>query len=664
MFAILLFAGSSAKSQLFYNNGADVYAKQGALVFVDGVVQNQTGQIEVNEIAGNNGEFIIQDDFINNSIAGGDGYYRVLGDWINNNTFNAGTGTVFLEGGNQLLDGSVSTTFNNLTLDGTGLKTQTIDQYCVGILDLKDLELQNETYGFFIQNPDVNAIIRTTGFVSALNGGYLSRQTNSATAYLFPVGSSVGTLRYRPVEVVPENTSANTYTVRMANLDATTEGFDRSLTVTEICEINPFFYHQINRTVGTAAIDFSIYYDESVDGAWEGISNWTSAPEWDIITGSTTSAGTPLDEAFAAGWNDFSEIPYALYNAIPDVVIGANTPVCMGGDIELTETGGSGVSWEWDGPGTFSSTDQNPIISNADLSDEGTYSVTVTDASGCQDNASIFVEVLKEPAVNATSNSAVCEGNNLELDETGGDAVSWDWDGPGTFSSTDQSPIITSASTTDAGTYTVTITDANGCTAVDTHDAIVNPSPTVNAGADFEVCEGEDINLSETGGDANTWTWAGPGTFSPDANEQNPTIISATAADGGTYTVEVEDASGCIATDDVDVTVNTLPVVPTADIDCSGGSDAGTISVTSPVGANYEYSIDGVNFQSSVNFGPLTDGFYTLTVMDNNTGCSSSLTNLDLNCGCANPTSITLSANSGNTCGVNSIDINGNTFKA
>ncbi|MDD2636267.1 MAG: hypothetical protein PHW82_12325, partial [Bacteroidales bacterium] len=284
-------------SQLVYNNGTEIYAKQGAIVFVDGTVQNQTGILEVEETGSSFAEIIIQQDFINNSTAGGNGYYRVLGNWVNNNTFNAGTGTVFLEGGNQFLDGSVSTYFNNLTLDGTGLKTQTIDQYCTGTLDLKHLELQNETFGFYVQNTDVNSIIRTTGFVSALNGGFLSRNTNQNLMYLFPVGSSVGTARYRPAEITPENTNANTYTVRMANVLATTEGYDVNALPPKICEVNPEFYHQVNQTAGTAAIELDVFYNETEDGNWDGLANWTTTPDlWEWILSTVIVSGTPFNE--------------------------------------------------------------------------------------------------------------------------------------------------------------------------------------------------------------------------------------------------------------------------------------------------------------------------------------------------------------------------------
>ncbi|MFO7789630.1 MAG: hypothetical protein R6V32_03590, partial [Bacteroidales bacterium] len=565
-------------AQSLYNNGVSINITNGVTVFVDGTVQNESGQIDVDDVSGNS-ELLIQADFINNDTAGGDGYYRVLGDWTNNAEFLAGTGTVFLEGAAQTLGGTVSTTFNNLTLDGSGVKTQAIDQYCTGMLSLNDIELNTDTYGFFVQNTDVNAITLGTGFVSSLDGGFLSRMTNTAGAYLFPVGSSAGTLRYRPVELTPDGTG-NTFTVRMANTDATSEGFDLSSFGAGICEVNPLFYHQINRTAGTSDVDLSIYYDDAADGSWDGIVNWSTSPDqWEVIPGSSAASGTPLYEATATGWSDFSNLPYALYVTTPNVDAGSNEPVCEGAGIELTESGGAATSWEWSGPNGFSVTDQNPVISPASISDEGTYYVTITDGGGCTAIDSVYVEVYKEPSAVAGSNAPVCEGEDINFEETGGDAVMWNWDGPGTFSSTDHEPVISPATTAATGTYSVTITDANGCT----------------------------------------------------------------------------------VSDDVDVTVNPNPATPTVSTDCSGGEDAGIINVTDPTGPEYEYSVDGT-YQSDTVFGLLPNGTYTVTVMNINTGCTTSGSSVNLDCGCSDPTSLTLSANSGNTCNLTPVTISGNTF--
>ncbi|MCK9500199.1 MAG: hypothetical protein M0Q45_11930, partial [Bacteroidales bacterium] len=369
IFVLLLlayvFSSLELKAQLVYNNGLGIYAKEGAMFYVDGTVQNQDGIINISENAGNNAELIIKNDFINNANAGGDGYYRVYGDWINNNTFNSGSGTVFLQGDNQLISGAVSTYFNNLSLDGTGLKTQTINQYCSGILDLKHLELQNETFTFFMTNTSANAITRTTGFVSALNGGFLSRKTNSNSAYLFPVGSSQGSLRYRPVEIKPTNSTSNTYLVRMANLLSSIEGYDNSAISSDICEVEPDFYHQINRTEGSAAVKLSVFYNETEDGVWDGLADWHTSPDsWEIISESQILTATPLNEAFVNNWNDFSELPYILYRVLPDVSITHPGDFCENdSEITLIATS-SGGTWSGNGITNPSTGEFNPSQAN------------------------------------------------------------------------------------------------------------------------------------------------------------------------------------------------------------------------------------------------------------------------------------------------------------
>ncbi|MGC9330681.1 MAG: gliding motility-associated C-terminal domain-containing protein [Bacteroidales bacterium] len=734
---------NEAYAQALYNNGVNIKVTKGVTVFVNGIVQNQAGNIDVDAVSGNS-ELLIQDDFINNATAGGDGYYRVFGDWINNNTFNAGSGTVFLEGDAQTLGGTVSTIFNNLTLDGSGVKTQAIDQYCTGILNLNNVELNTDVYGFYVQNTDVNAITLGTGFVSSLNGGFLSRMTNSASAYLFPVGSSAGTLRYRPVELTPDG-SVNTFTVRMANTDATSEGYDVYVFETGICEINPLFYHQINRTAGTSAVDLSIYYDDATDGSWQGISNWSTSPnQWEIITGSSTVSGTPLFKAFTTGWNDFSDIPYALYistpvadagtdvtmcegenveiggsptasggsgsgytyvwspstglssttvanpiaspastttytivvtdgsgctasdnvlvtvNPVPAVLASSNEPICEGGDIHLTESGGEATTWSWTGPDSFTSAANNPDIIGATTDATGWYYVEVDNGTGCTNLDSTYVNVYTNPPVNATSNSPVCEGGDLNLEENGGAASSWSWSGPDTFSSTDHNPTITSVFMgVNDGIYEVTATDANGCTNTDTTEVIIYKQPSAVAVSNSPVCEGEDLILNETGSDAVAWSWSGPDGFT--STNHSPVISGASSENAGTYSVTITDANGCTVSDNVDVTVNPNPVTPTVNIDCTGGENAGIIEVTAPLGGEYEYTVDGT-YQTSTDIGPLTNGTYTVTVMNTTTGCTSSGTPVNLDCGCSNPTSLTLSSTSGETCDLLPVTVSGNTF--
>ncbi len=247
----------------------------------------------------------------------------------------------------------------------------------------------------------------------------------------------------------------------------------------------------------------------------------------------------------------------------PTATAGSNSPVCVGEDLNLTESGGDAENWEWSGPNSFSSTDQNPTITNVTTSAAGTYTVTITDANSNTATDDVTVTVNSLPTATAGSNSPVCEGDDISLTENGGDATSWNWSGPNSFSSTDQDPTISSASTSADGTYSVTVTDDNGCTNTDNVDVTVNTAPTATASSNSPVDEGDDINLTESGGDATSWSWSGPNSFS--STDQNPTISAATTSADGTYTVTVTDDNGCENTDDVDVTVNSSSSGPAMD---------------------------------------------------------------------------------------------------
>ncbi len=121
---------------------------------------------------------------------------------------------------------------------------------------------------------------------------------------------------------------------------------------------------------------------------------------------------------------------------------------------------------------------------------------------------SYFIKYVKvngyeEPTAKAEASPAVlCEGQTLNLSETGGKAVSWSWSGPNGFSSNSQNPQITNVTMADSGTYTVTIEDAKGCRSKAQVDVIVSQGPTASLTGDLEFCPGDcyKINVSISGG--------------------------------------------------------------------------------------------------------------------------------------------------------------------
>jgi hypothetical protein len=115
---------------------------------------------------------------------------------------------------------------------------------------------------------------------------------------------------------------------------------------------------------------------------------------------------------------------------------------------------------------------QSPTIANVTTAANGTYNVAVTNASGCVASASTSVTVSTAPTATASGNTPVVGGTTLNLTSSGG--VSYSWIGPNSFTSAIQNPSIASVTWQAAGTYTVTVTNAAGCTATATTSVTVN----------------------------------------------------------------------------------------------------------------------------------------------------------------------------------------------
>ncbi len=245
----------------------------------------------------------------------------------------------------------------------------------------------------------------------------------------------------------------------------------------------------------------------------------------------------------------------------------------------------------------------------------GTYTVTVTDANGC--NATASVTVTQSPAVIATisgSANILCNGVNTgsaTVTATSGTA-------PYTYLWTPSAQTTANATGLSAGGYTVTVTDANGCTATASVSLIQPPLLTATIGAVTNALCNASNNGSATviaggGTPAYTYLW----------NPSAQTTATASALSGGTYTITVTDANGCTATSSVTITQTpgvTASITSSVDIMCNGNSTgSGTVSaVGGTPGYTYSWSPGG---NSNATATGLSAGVYTVTVTDAN-GCS------------------------------------------
>jgi len=316
----------------------------------------------------------------------------------------------------------------------------------------------------------------------------------------------------------------------------------------------------------------------------------------------------------------------------PPVVAVFSTPAnqCLSGNsFSFNASGSSSGTYTWNfGDGNAGS--GSPVSHT--YSSSGTFTVTLTVDNGlCSDQIQHNITVYPQPTATASNNGPICAGNPLILTGGANGMSSYAWSGPNSFSSGSQSPTVNGSATTSmSGTYTITVTDGNGCQSTATTNATVNPLPTVNAGSNSPICDGENILLTETGGSATSWSWTGPNGFT--STSQNSTINGAGTAYSGTYTVVgTIVATGCSASDNVDVTVNSLPIVYAgADQSIPNGTwttindntvtPAGTYTYSwTPTGSMSDPSV----FHSTTTSLSSTTQFI-FTVTDQTTSCTSS----------------------------------------
>ncbi|UKN03205.1 PKD domain-containing protein [Paracrocinitomix mangrovi] len=206
----------------------------------------------------------------------------------------------------------------------------------------------------------------------------------------------------------------------------------------------------------------------------------------------------------------------------------------------------------------------------------GTYSIIVTDSTGCPGGLDT-IQVTDVPAfvVDAGVDQTICEGADVNLSGSvsGGTSTGvWSSSGTGAFSpsASDLNAVYTpSAADITAGTVTLTLTSSNtfGCTDVtDQMIVTIELLPVVDAGPDQSVCVGTPANLvgSITGGTTTGyWSSAGTGFFTPDSSDLTGTYSPGTADFlAGTVTLTLTSTNGCqTVSEDMIITIIPAPTV-------------------------------------------------------------------------------------------------------
>ncbi|MBK8625595.1 MAG: hypothetical protein IPN86_08575 [Saprospiraceae bacterium] len=302
--------------------------------------------------------------------------------------------------------------------------------------------------------------------------------------------------------------------------------------------------------------------------------------------------------------------------------------LCEGEDITLTAnpvlTGGATVSnYDW----SSGQTTQGFTLNNVSAADAGTYTVTVTDNTGCTSSSSVMVIVnpLPTAAINLSETSGIagdgeiCNGDQATLTASGGNTYAWS-NGVNTDIN-----LVAPISTT---TYTVTVTDSNGCTDTEEQQIVVNPLPTAGidiaetsgiSDNDGDICENDPIMLTATGG----------GTYEWSTTETTEDISPVLGVGAYTFTVTITDTNGCTDSETVSVEVFPAAMATIAVTEMSGNVDDDgmlcfddEVTLTATGGTSYNWNTGGTTAVIN-DFPPVGMTTYTVTVTDVN-GCTAS----------------------------------------
>ena len=270
---------------------------------------------------------------------------------------------------------------------------------------------------------------------------------------------------------------------------------------------------------------------------------------------------------------------------LPNVNAGSDNIICIEDSVQLIASGAMTYNWTYSSNSLYDSIYVRPFTTT-------TFYLTGVDSNGCINSDSMTISVNNLPNITIDTILPICLGDSITLNASGG--ILHLWSG-GINNNTSFVP-------DSSQTFTVYVTDSNGCENIDSVRINVNSLPIVFAGNDTSICYLDTISLNAFGNSL-SYTWNNGITngvlFSPDSSSE--------------YIVSTADSNSCFNTDTINVEVIVVPIDAGADIElCYGDS----ISLNG-FGPNPAWSQGVLN---GLVFVPDSSNEFILTVSDSN-GC-------------------------------------------
>jgi gliding motility-associated-like protein len=331
-------------------------------------------------------------------------------------------------------------------------------------------------------------------------------------------------------------------------------------------------------------------------------------------------------------------------NPNPSTSITNNGPLCQGGNLIFTNntTGSGTLTYNWTGPNSYTNNIVSPTIAVAQPSNSGTYNFTITStfANGgvCKATASSSFVVVPVSQISVTPSYTQCQGTTINLNGNVIGTPTIVWNGPNSYTSNLQNPVLSNVTPTMSGNYSVvaTFTAPNTtltCSSTAVSNVSVVPMNPVTAFATANICQNSQATFSANALGSPIYSWTGPNSFT--STNQVNVINNAQPSAAGVYSVNAIFSIGtvsCVTSNAVNINVvptSSITVIPVITV-CNG--QGAVLTATAPGAVSYtwtgpnSFNVGSPNTTFS-NLNPTFSGIYTVTAIFTNGNITCSQTN-------------------------------------